>query len=58
MSRSVLICDCLGSQRVDGPALERATGLACSRPHTSLCDAQIDLAAAALAEGDVVIACQ
>ena len=58
MSRSVLICDCLGSQRVDGQALERATGLACSRRHTSLCDAQIDLAAAAMAEGDVVIACQ
>ena len=58
MSKTVLICDCLGSQRVDGAALSGATGLTCSRLHTSLCDRQIDLAAAAMADGDVVIACQ
>lgn len=58
MSKTVLICDCLGSQRVDGVALSAATGLTCSRLHTSLCDRQIDLAAAAMTAGDVVIACQ
>ena len=58
MSKTVLICDCLGSQRVDGAALSAATGAVCSRLHTSLCDQQIDLAAAAMADGDVVIACQ
>ncbi len=58
MSKTVLLCDCLGSQRVDGAALEAATGLTCSRVHTSLCDRQIDTASAAMAQGDVVIVCQ
>ncbi|MBU2358192.1 MAG: 4Fe-4S binding protein [Alphaproteobacteria bacterium] len=57
MSKSVLICTCLGSQRVDGPALTAATGLACSRAFDSLCDRQSDAASAAMAQGDVVIAC-
>ncbi|MFZ3582532.1 4Fe-4S binding protein [Loktanella sp. DJP18] len=58
MSRTVLICDCLGSQRVDRAALESATGATCSRLHTGLCDHQIDAATAAMTDGDVVIACQ
>ncbi|MCB5197726.1 4Fe-4S binding protein [Loktanella sp. TSTF-M6] len=58
MTKTVLICDCLGSQRVDGTGLTAATGLSCSACHTSLCDAQIDLAETAMRQGDVVIACQ
>ncbi|MEH6654322.1 4Fe-4S binding protein [Loktanella salsilacus] len=58
MSKTVMICDCLGSQRVDGAAITAATGLPCSRLHTSLCDRQINIAAAAMADGDVIIACQ
>lgn len=57
MSRPVLICSCLGSQRADGPALSEATGLSCSRTFDSLCDRQIDAASAAMAQGDIVIAC-
>ena len=58
MGKTVLICDCLGSQKVDGAALSGATGLTCSRLYTSLCDRQIDAAAAAMTDGDMMIACQ
>ena len=58
MGKTVLICDCLGSQKVDGAALSGATGLTCARLYTSLCDRQIDAAAAAMTDGDVMIACQ
>lgn len=57
MSKSLILCDCMGSQVVDGAAIERATGLRCSRVHTALCTRQMDIAAAALAEGDAIIAC-
>jgi len=58
MSKTLLVCDCLGSQKVDAAALEKATGLGCRTCFTSLCTDQIDIAAKAIAEGDVVIACQ
>ena len=43
MSKTLLLCDCLGSQTVDAAALSEATGLACSGCHTSLCTTQIDM---------------
>ena len=58
MSKTLLVCDCLGSQKVDSAALEIATGLACRTCFTGLCTDQIDHAAKAISEGDVVIACQ
>ncbi|MBS1303725.1 4Fe-4S binding protein [Loktanella sp. SALINAS62] len=58
MTKTVLICDCLGSQRVDGTLLDAAAGVSCSACHTSLCDTQIDIAERAMAGGDLVIACQ
>lgn len=58
MAKTLLVCDCLGSQNVDFAALDAATGLACTRCYTSLCTDQIDHAAKAMAAGDVVIACQ
>lgn len=57
MSKTLLLCDCLGSQTVDVAALGKATGLACSGCHTSLCTTQIDIAAKAIETGDVIIAC-
>jgi len=57
MSKTLLLCDCLGSQTVDAAALGKATGLACSGCHTSLCTTQIDIAAKAIETGDVAIAC-
>jgi ferredoxin len=58
MSKTLLVCDCLGSQDVDVAALEQATGFACGACHTSLCTDQIDIAALAIEKGDVMIACQ
>ena len=58
MTNKLLICDCMGTQSVDGDALSRVTGRPCSKLHSSLCMDQINDAAAALAEGPVMIACQ
>ena len=58
MSKTMLVCDCLGSQTVDAAGLEKATGHACGSCYSSLCTEQIDIAAKAIADGDVVIACQ
>ncbi len=58
MTKTLLICDCLGTQAIDADALGAATGLACSALYTSMCDGQIDRAAKALAGGEVMIACQ
>ena len=58
MSKSLLVCDCLGSQELDAGALGKATGLACGACHSSLCTDQIHIAAKAIAAGDLMIACQ
>jgi len=58
MSKTLLVCDCLASQNVGAAALEVATGLPCATCYSSLCTDQIDIAAKAIAQGDVVIACQ
>ncbi len=57
MSKHLILCNCLESQPIDATAIGQATGLKCSRVHRSLCTAEIDKAAEALAGGDVVIAC-
>ena len=58
MSKSLLVCDCLGSQELDADALGKATGLTCAACHSSLCTDQIHVAAKAVTAGDLVIACQ
>ncbi|SHF69877.1 4Fe-4S dicluster domain-containing protein [Litoreibacter ascidiaceicola] len=58
MAKTLMICDCLGSQPIDAKALSDATGLPCSRKFTSLCAAQLGDAADAIGAGEVMIACQ
>lgn len=58
MSKTLILCDCMGSQALDADGISQASGLGCSRVHTSLCMNQLDIAAKALAEGDAIIACQ
>lgn len=58
MEKTFLLCDCLGSQDIDAPALSRATGLPCSKVYSCLCTDQIGTAAEAMAAGNTVIACQ
>ncbi len=58
MSKTLILCDCLGSQNLDAKAIEAASGLPCSRIHTALCTDQIDDAAKVIAAGNALIACQ
>ena len=58
MEKTFLLCDCLGSQDIDAPALSKATGLPCSKVYSCLCTDQIGTAAEAMAAGNTVIACQ
>ena len=58
MEKTFLLCDCLGSQDIDAPALSKATGLPCSKVYSCLCTDQIGTAAEAIAAGNTVIACQ
>ncbi|MDP5219085.1 4Fe-4S binding protein [Ruegeria sp. 2205SS24-7] len=57
MPKSLITCDCLGSQTIDTQGLSKATGLDVARPCSALCTSQLDRAQAALEEGDVVFCC-
>lgn len=57
MSKTLLLCDCLGSQSVDADALSEATGMGCSMVHTGLCTHQTEALAQAIATGETVVAC-
>ena len=58
MTKKLVLCDCLGSQSVDVAAISEASGMACSKLYTNLCESQVDLAAKEITQGDVIIACQ
>lgn len=58
MTKKLVLCDCMGSQKLDAEAISSASGLICSKVYTNLCEAQIDQAAAEIAGGDVILACQ
>lgn len=57
MAKSLIVCDCLGSQPVDRDAIEAGTGVKCSRVFNALCTKQSGDAADAIAGGEVMIAC-
>ncbi len=57
MPRQLVLCNCMGSQRIDADGLSVATGLACSRVHSELCISEAAAAEAAIRDGDAVIAC-
>ena len=58
MAKTLILCDCLGSQAIDTATISKASGMNCSRLYTNLCEGQIELASKEIAQGDVVIACQ
>jgi ferredoxin len=60
MTTKLLLCDCRGSQRLDGDAIAKATGLSCPGVHTELCGRQIERVAAALLapDAEVIVACR
>ncbi|KAF0676952.1 4Fe-4S binding protein [Profundibacterium mesophilum] len=57
MVKQLLLCDCARSQSVDADAIGRAGGLPCSRVHSALCTSELQVAAEAMAGGEIVIAC-
>jgi len=58
MAKSLILCDCAGTQPIDAAAVDQVGGIRCSRVHSALCTTQSDAAAKALAAGDTIIACQ
>ena len=57
MANRLILCDCLGSQKLDPQALQQATGLECSPVYSALCSRQIDKAAAEIGKGNALVAC-
>ena len=57
MAKTLITCDCLGSQTIDAKALSEATGLDVLPPCTALCTSQAERAAKGLTQGNVAIAC-
>lgn len=58
MVKSLILCDCMGTQAVNVDQISATCDVACSRIHTALCTTQIEDAAALIQSGDAVIACQ
>ncbi|MCZ0812707.1 MAG: 4Fe-4S binding protein [Pseudomonadota bacterium] len=57
MAKRLILCNCSGSQALDGAAIGQATGLSCSQVHSGLCTTQTDRAAEEIAQGDAIICC-
>ena len=57
MVKSLVLCDCLGSQTIDAKRLGEAGDVKCSRVHTGLCMQQTGQAAELIAQGNTIIAC-
>ncbi len=57
MSKRLILCSCLESQKLDPAAFETLEGVACSRVHGALCSRESEQAARHLAAGDALIAC-
>jgi len=53
----LLLCDCLKSQVIDADEIGKATGLTCTKIHTELCGREAALAAEAIGQGNVIVAC-
>ncbi|MFQ5622592.1 MAG: 4Fe-4S binding protein [Paracoccaceae bacterium] len=55
---TLLLCDCGGTQRLDGKAIARATGLVCPNVHSGLCTSGLKSLSAVLRDGGAVVACE
>lgn len=58
MSKKVLLCDCLGSQRIDRKKIEDVTGYDTTSVLTEACGNQVEAAANVIAGDNVIVACQ
>ena len=57
MSKSLILCNCAGTQTIDAEGLTSASGLPCSRVHSALCTVQSNAAAEAISTGDAIFCC-
>ncbi len=57
LDKTLILCDCSGSQSIDSQALSSASGAPVSKLHTALCTLQVEQAAAAISGGDAIICC-
>ncbi len=57
MTKSLILCDCLGTQTIDSTTLSETTGQDVRPACSSLCTTQIDRAADALKGGDAIFCC-
>lgn len=57
MTKSLILCDCSGSQEIDADGLSKATGLTVAKQCTALCTTQIETAAQALTDPDNIFCC-
>ncbi|MCA0942196.1 4Fe-4S binding protein [Salipiger pacificus] len=57
MTKTLITCDCMGSQSIDAEALAKATGFEVAPPCKALCTSQIERAAKGLTQGNVVLCC-
>lgn len=58
MSKRLILCNCSGTQDIDGDALSKATGLTCGQTFSGLCTTQVEETAKAIEAGDAIICCQ
>lgn len=60
MAKTLITCDCLGTQSIDAAALSQATGLDVAPPCSALCTTQADRAARAMTSeiaADTILCC-
>jgi ferredoxin len=57
MTNKLILCDCSGSQTIDGTLISDSCGIACSRVYTGLCTSQINEAANEIATAGAIVAC-
>ncbi|MBY6005129.1 4Fe-4S binding protein [Salipiger bermudensis] len=57
MTKTLITCDCMGTQSIDAKALSEATGFEVTPPCKALCTSQIELAAKGLTRGNAVLCC-
>ncbi|ETA53641.2 (4Fe-4S)-binding protein [Rhodobacteraceae bacterium PD-2] len=57
MVKTLITCDCLGTQPIDAEALSEATRCEVRPACSALCTTQIDRAAEALTQGDTIFCC-
>ncbi|CUH80771.1 4Fe-4S binding protein [Tropicibacter naphthalenivorans] len=57
MTKTLITCDCSGSQQIDAAGLAQRTGCSVQSPCSALCTTQLDRAAEALSTPDTIFCC-